>query len=152
MLKSWTHNDVALLKLDTAFAENTLMEIDLGNRAVIPPHLAPGRVIYFSADNIDINYGTLDWKHTLHATLCKTWQRCPSHVVRLKSTTPAMQTTLAVPEVMNTIFHASDTGVTTELQFDNGIQVEWLSESPSFLKAQATDHAIFIQQGGHSRT
>ena len=63
---------------------------------------------------------------------------------------------LPVPGVMDTIFHASDTGVTTELQFYNGGQVEWfnktLTESSSCLKAQATYHAIFIQQGGHSKT
>ena len=56
---------------------------------------------------------------------------------------------------LDTIFHASDTGVTTELQFDNAIQVEWfdktLSESYLGLKAQSIDHSIFIQQGAHSR-
>ena len=71
--------------------------------------------------------------------------------------TPAKHATFAVPGVMNTIFHASDTGVITELQFDNAIQVEWfdktLSESYLGLKAQSIiDHYIFIQQGGHSRT
>ena len=42
--------------------------------------------------------------------------------------------------------------VTTELQFDNAIQVEWfdktLSESYFGLQAQSIDHYIFIQQGG----
>ena len=42
------------------------------------------------------------------------------------------------------------------LQFDNGIQVEWfdktLSESSSGLKAQPIYHNIFIQRGGHPRT
>ena len=70
--------------------------------------------------------------------------------------TPAKHATFAVPEVMDTTFHASDTGVTTELQFDNAIQVDWfdktLSESYLGLKAQSIDHCIFIQQGGHSRT
>ena len=70
--------------------------------------------------------------------------------------TPAKHATLAVPVVMDTIFHASDTGVATELQFYNGVQVEWynktLTESSSCLKYQATDRAIFSQQGGHSRT
>ena len=47
------------------------------------------------------------------------------HVVALKRMTPAKHATVAVPGVMNTIFHASDTGVTTELQFENAIQVEW---------------------------
>ena len=64
--------------------------------------------------------------------------------------------TFAIPGVMNTIFHASDTCVTTELQVDNAIQVEWfdktLSESYLGWKAQSIDHSIFIQQGGHSRT
>ncbi len=70
--------------------------------------------------------------------------------------TPANCATFAVPWVMNTIFNSSDTGVTTELQFDNGIQFEWfdktLSESSLRLKAQSIDHSIFIQQGSHSRT
>ena len=74
VLKSWTYNDV--LKLDTAFAENTLTKMDLGNRAVIQPHSAPERLIHPSADKIDINDCTLDGKHTLHATLYTTWQIC----------------------------------------------------------------------------
>ena len=53
--------------------------------------------------------------------------------------TPAKHATFVVPGVMNTILHASDTGVTTELQFENAIQVEWfdktLSESYLGLKA-----------------
>ena len=65
-------NDV--LKFDTAFAENTLTKMDLGNRAVIPPHSAPERLIHFPAYKIDINDCTLDGKHTLHATLYTTWQ------------------------------------------------------------------------------
>ena len=66
--------------------------------------------------------------------------------------TPEQHATSAFPGVMNTMFHVSDTGVTTELQFDNGIQVEWfdkpLSESSLGLKAQSVDHYI----GSHSRT
>ena len=58
MLKSWTYNDV--LKLDNAFAEDTLTKIDIGNRAVIPPHSAPERLIHSSADKIDINDCILD--------------------------------------------------------------------------------------------
>ncbi len=133
-----------------------LAKMDIGNRAVVLPHSAPARLIHSSADRIDINDRTLDGKHTLHATLYTTWQRCPFHVVTLTSVTPAKHATFAFPGVMNTIFHASDTGVTTKLQFDNGIQVEWfdktLSESSFGLKAQPIDHNIFIQRGGHSRT
>ena len=70
--------------------------------------------------------------------------------------TPAKHAMFAVLGVMNTIFHVSDIGVTTELQFRNAIRVEWfdktLSESYLGLKAQSVDHSIFIQQGGHSRT
>ena len=69
---------------------------------------------------------------------------------------PAKHATFAVPGVMDTIFHASDTGVTTELQLDNAIQVEWfdktLRESYMGLTAESIDHYIFIQQGVHSRT
>ena len=128
--------------------------MDLDNRAVIPPHSAPEQLIHSSADKIDDC--TLDGKHTLHATRYTTWQRGPSHVVTLKNMTPANQATFAVLRVMNTIFHSSEIGVTTELQFENAIRVEWfdktLSESYLGLKAQSIDHSIFIQQGGHSRT
>ena len=69
---------------------------------------------------------------------------------------PATHATLAVLDVMNTIFPDIDSGVTTEPQFDNGIQVEWfnrsLSDSSSCLEAQSTDHAFFNQQSGHSKT
>ena len=50
-------------KLDTAFAENTLTKMDLGNRVVIPPHSAPERLIHSSADKIDTNECTRDGKH-----------------------------------------------------------------------------------------
>ena len=67
----------------------------LANRAVVPPHLSPGRLIHYSVDNIDINDGTRDGKHTFHATQYTTWQREPSHVVTLKSMTPAKHATFA---------------------------------------------------------
>ncbi len=66
--------------------------------------------------------------------------------------TPAKHATFAIPGVMHTIFHASDTGVTTELQFDNAIQVQWFDKSYLGLNAQSIDHSILIQQGGHPRT
>ena len=100
---------------------------DLGNGAVIPPHLAPGRLIHSSADNIDINDGTLDGKHTLHVKQYATLQRGPSHVVTLESMTPAKHATLAVPGVMNPIFHVSETGVATELQFDHVFRLSGLT-------------------------
>ena len=43
--------------------------------------------------------------------------------------TPAKHATFAVLGVMNTIFHASDAGVTTELQFDNAIRIEWFDKT-----------------------
>ena len=103
----------------------------LGTRDVIPPHLAPGQLINFSPVNIDINDGTLDGKqcNTLHFTLYTTCQRGPSHVVTLKSMTQTKHATFAVPGVMNTIFHFGDTGVTTEQQFFNCIQVEWFTKT-----------------------
>ena len=62
--------------------------------------------------------------------------------------TPANHATFAVLGVMYTVFLVSDTGVNTELQFHNGIQVEWFNKTLT----ESTYHAIFIQQGGHSRT
>ena len=110
---------------------------------MIPPHLATGRLTHFSADSIDINDDSLslslDGKHTFHTAQYAAWQRGPSRVVTQISMTPAKHATLAVPGVPDTILYASDAGITTEPQFDNGIQVEWfnktLSESPSCLKA-----------------
>ena len=46
----------------------TLTKMDIGNRAVIPPHSAPERLIHSSADKIDINDGTLDGKHSIYFT------------------------------------------------------------------------------------
>ena len=37
------------------------------NGAVIPVNLAEGHFIHFTADNIDINEGTLDGQNTFHA-------------------------------------------------------------------------------------
>ena len=45
--------------------------------------------------------------------------------------TTAKHATFAVIGVMNTILHASDAGVTTELQFDNAIRVEWFDKTLS---------------------
>ena len=55
-----------VLKLDTALTDNTLTKLDIGKGAVIPPHLAPGRLIRSSVDNIDINDGTLRNIHAKH--------------------------------------------------------------------------------------
>ena len=45
--------------------------------AVIPPNLVKDRFVFFFADNIDINEGTLDGKTTFHATQLAAWQRGP---------------------------------------------------------------------------
>ena len=124
--------------------------MDIGNGSVIPQHLAPGRFIHFIL--IPMTTLLVGNIYSFHATQYAAW-----HGVTLKSMTPATHATLAVCRVMNTILHASDTGITTEPQFDNGIQVECffnqtLSESYSCLKAQGTDLAFFIQQSGQPRT
>ena len=103
-------------------------KMDLGNRAVIPPHSAPERLIHFSAYIIDINDCTLDGKHTLHATLNNLEKMTFSCCYTEKYDT-SKACNVCIPGVMNTIFHASDTGVTTELQFDNAIQVEWFDKT-----------------------
>ena len=59
-------------------AETTLQSMDLETCAVVPPNLVTGRFVHFSADNIDINDGTLDGKNTFHATQMAAWQREPA--------------------------------------------------------------------------
>ena len=134
--------------ISSALAENTLTKMDIANRAVIPPHLAPGRLIHFSADNI------LDGKHTIQNLAKRTFSCC--YTEKYDTSKVCNVCSSWGHGHYSCIFHGSDTGVITELQFHNGIPVEWfnktLPESYSCLKYQATYHAIFIQESGDSRT
>ena len=69
-------------RVDTALAKH------MENGTVIPVNLADGRFIHFTADNIDINEGTLDRQNTFHATQYAAWQRGPESVGVLQNITP----------------------------------------------------------------
>ena len=60
-------------RVDTALAKHTLSTMNTENGTVIPVNLAEGRLIHFTADNIDINEGTLDGQNTFHATQYAAW-------------------------------------------------------------------------------
>ena len=123
---------------------------------MIPPHSAPERLIHSSADKIDINDSIRDG-NVLYMPRCTRLGK--DDVLKLLHWKVWHQQSMQRLQFLGSwtlLFHASDTGVTTELQFDNPIRVEWfdktLSESYLGLKVQSIDHSIFIQQGGHSRT
>ena len=67
-------------RVDTALAKHTLSTMNAKNGTVIPVNLAKGRFIHFTADNIDINEGTLDEQNKFHATQYAAWQRGPESV------------------------------------------------------------------------
>ncbi len=51
-----------ILKIDTALAQKTLESMDNESGAVVPGNIDAGEFVHFTADNIDINDGTLDGK------------------------------------------------------------------------------------------
>ena len=55
-------------RVDTALAKHTLSTRNTRNGTVIPVNLVEGRFIHFTADNPDINEGTLDGQNAFHAT------------------------------------------------------------------------------------
>ena len=85
-------------QVDTALAKHTLSTMNTENGAVTPVNLAEGRFTHFTADNIDINEGTLDGQNTFHATQYAAWQRGPESVGILQNIMPTKSTTLKVPD------------------------------------------------------
>ncbi len=49
-----------ILQIDTALAQKTLESMDNESGAVVPGNIDAGEFVHFTADNIDINDGTLD--------------------------------------------------------------------------------------------
>ena len=137
-------------RVDTALAKHTLSTMNTENGAVTPVNLAEGRFIHFTADNIDINEGTLDGQNTFHATQYAAWQRGPESVGILQNITPTKSTTLKVPDEVNTILPAYIREGTAEPQFKEDVKEEWFKQPiqncPQAVQAEATDTAFFFKR------
>ena len=137
-------------RVDIALAKHTLSTVSEDNGTVIPVNLAEGRFIHFTADNIDINEGTLDGQYTFHETQYAAWQRGPESVGLLQNITQAESAALKVPEEMNAILPAYIREGTTEPQFKGDVKEEWfkqpIQDCPSALKAGATVMAFFLKR------
>ena len=133
-----------VIRLDTALAEKTLTTMD-DNGSVVPPNLVEGRFVHFSTDNVDINEATLDGKGTFHATQVAAWQRGPPKVNLLDGIKFSNTGTLHIPDAMNDIMPAPNSG-TTEGPYNDEITPGWFTQSmdecPSAKKAHATDMAF----------
>ena len=133
-------------RVHTALAKHTLSTMNTENGAVTPVNLAEGRFIHFTADNIDINEGTLDGQNTFHATQYAAWQRGPESVDILQNITPTKSTTLKVPDEVNTIFLA----YIREPQFKEDVEEEWFKQPiqncPQAVQAETTDTAFFFKR------
>lgn len=88
--------------MDTGLAEHTMSSMNMENGAVVPPNLVYDRFTQFTADNIDINDGTLDGKNTVHATQMAAWQRGLAQDVLLNEITPSSKT-ISVPEARESL-------------------------------------------------
>lgn len=115
------------------------------NGSVVPPNLVEGRFVHFSTDNVDINEATLDGKGTFHATQVAAWQRGPPKVNLLDGIKFSNTGTLHIPDAMNDIMPAPNSG-TTEGPYNDEITPGWFTQSmdecPSAKKAHATDMAF----------
>lgn len=142
-----------ILRVDTALATHTLSSMDADSGSVIPTNLAEGRFIHFSADNIDINEGTLDGQNTFHATQYAAWQRGPESVDLLESIYPTTETTLKVPEEMNMILPAYILEGSAEPEFKDPVQEEWyeqqVDDCSAAVKAEAADMAFHMIRQYH---
>ena len=131
------------LQIDTLAEKN----MDHDKRSVVPPNLVAGRFVHFSADNIDINDGTLDGKDTFHATQIAAWQREPAPDNLLADIKPSKHTTLKVPEAMGVIIPAN-IGEGTSQPLTREVQTIWFDNSndttPSTLRA-AVDMAFMCK-------
>ena len=137
-----------ILQLDTALAESTLETMDPETGAVIPHGLVPGRFTCYSADNVDINEGTLDAKNTFHATQMAAWQRGPPPEPLLDTLKPSKDCKLTVPEAMDTLMPAQAIEGKLKPVFSKDIDKTWYTDKNviSAKKANATDLAYQIRR------
>ncbi|KAL2094651.1 hypothetical protein ACEWY4_009370 [Coilia grayii] len=139
-----------ILRIDTALATHTLSTMDKETGAIIPANLVQGRFIHFSADNIDINEGTLDGQNTFHATQYAAWQRGPISVDPLENVSPTQQVTLKVPEEMNIILPLYIREGIVEPDLNEKVCEQWfqetLSDCPPAIKAVAKDRAFHMKR------
>ena len=133
-------------QVDTALVKHTLSTMNTSNGTVIPVNLVEGRFIHFTADDTDINEGTLDGQNTFHAAQNAAWQRGSESVDLLGNISPTKSATLEVPKEMNAILPAYIREGTAEPQFREDVKEEWfkqpIKDCPSALKAEATDMAF----------
>lgn len=137
-----------VLQLDTGMAETTLQSMDLETGAVVPPNLVPGRFVHFSADNIDINDGTLDGKNTFHATQMAAWQRGPAKGNILDNIEASKSATLQVPDVMDKVCEVHFRRGSAEPKFGD-VNLQWFqAEEDSGLHAstEAVDTAFLYSR------
>ena len=139
-----------ILRIDTALATHTLSTMDKETGAIIPANLVQGRFIHFSADNIDINEGTLDGQNTFQATQYAAWQRGPISVDPLENVSPTQQVTLNVPEEMNIILLVHIREGSVEPNLNDNVCEQWfeqtLSDCPAAIKAVAKDRAFHMKR------
>ena len=88
------------LQVDTALAESTLKSLDEESGAVIPSNISFGKILHFTADNIDILDEMLDGKNTFHATQMAVWQRRSSPDATLKQLKATSRQTLKVSDTL----------------------------------------------------
>lgn len=103
-----------------------------------------------SADNIDINEGTLDGQNTFHATQCAAWQRGPESVGILQNILHPLREQPKVPDEKNAILPAYIREGTAEPQFKEDVKGEWfkqpIQDCPSALKTVAMDTTFFLKR------
>ena len=97
-------------RVDTTLAKHTLSTMNTENGTVIPVNLAGGHFIHFTADNIDINEGTLDGQNIFHAAQYAAWQRGPESVGVLQNITFTIGSNYSYGkcELWNHSFHNMD--------------------------------------------
>ena len=66
-------------RVDNALAKHTLSKMNTENGAVTPVNLAEGHFIHLTADNIDINEGTLDGQNITYFRF--NFFTCFSHIL-----------------------------------------------------------------------
>ena len=140
----------SILQMDTSLAENTLKSMDPITGAVVPPNLVPGKFTHFTADNIDISDASLDGKNTFHATQFAAWQRGPSSDLLLDDLKPSKNSTLNIPDVMDTLIPVNVIEGKSEPIFTEDVQEEWFNQvtevSQVAEEAAATDMAFIMKR------